>query len=73
VASATLNEKKLMAAGAVGTYLVVTSEGSIALVIKLHSVNPLDSNFEEELPKLKIAFEAIDGIRDLSKNYLTEI
>jgi hypothetical protein len=62
-----------MAAGAAGTYLVATSEGSIALVIKLHSVNPLDSNFEEELPKLKIAFEAIDGLRDLSKNYLTEI
>jgi len=62
-----------MAAGAAGTYPVVTSEGSIALVIKLHPVNPLDSNFEEELPKLKSAFGAIDGIRNLSKNYFTEI
>ena len=62
-----------MAAGAAGTYLVVTSEGSIALVMKLHPVNPLDSNFEEELPKLKSGFEVIDGIRNLSKNYLTEI
>ena len=62
-----------MAAGAAGTYLVVTFEGSIALVIKLHPVNPLDSNLEEELPKLKSAFEAIDGIRNQSQNYLTEI
>lgn len=65
--------KTSMAAGAAGTYLVVTSEGSIALVIKSHLVSPLDPNFEEELPKLKSAFQVLDGIRNPLKNYLTEI